>query len=70
MPSINRYMPVHGGRRIRTNTCEGSVSIADEAMREDAHGGGKWTQRATINLTREQAQKLIEQLTDQMAKNF
>lgn len=65
MPSINRTFPIHSERRIRTNTCEGSVSISVE----DSAGEGRWAQRATINLTREQAQKLIEQLTDQMAKH-
>ena len=66
MPSINRYLKIHSDRRVRTNTCEGSVGITNEECGTD----NRWHQTAAINLTREQAQKLIEQLTDQMAKNW
>ena len=65
MPSINRYLPIHGDRRLRLNTCEGSVGIADQIKDR-----GQWRTTASINLSREQAQEMIAQLTDQMAKNF
>ena len=66
MPSINRYLVIHGERRIRTNTCEGHVGIAEETMDDS----GRWNQTARINIDRAQAEKLIAQLSDQMAKNF
>lgn len=66
MPSVNRYVPIHEGRRLRVNTCEGSVGIVNE--QRDGHG--KWKTDAMINLSREDAERLIAQITDQMAKNF
>jgi hypothetical protein len=65
MPSINRYVEIHGQRRLRINTCEGEVGLTEEVKSD-----GRWTQSACINLNRAQAQNLIEQLADQMAKNF
>lgn len=66
MPSINRYVPIHDNRRLRLNTCEGSVGLADQQKDER----GQWRTTATINLSRENAETLIAQLSDQMAKNF
>lgn len=66
MPSINRYVPIHSMRRLRTNTCEGYVGVADEQH----DGDGKWKTITVLNLTRENAEALIATLTDQMAKNF
>lgn len=66
MPSINRTIQIHGLRRLRINTCEGSVGISDEALVK----GNRWEPQSQINMTREQAQELIAQLSDQMAKNF
>jgi len=66
MPSINRYIRIHGERRLRINTCEGHVGIADEQH----SGDGKWRTVTVINLSRENAEQLIAQLSDQMAKNF
>jgi hypothetical protein len=65
MPSINRYVEIHGERRIRLNTCEGHVGITEEVR-----DGGMWTTAAQININREQAERLIAQLTDQMAKHY
>lgn len=65
MPSINRYVEIHSERRIRINTCEGQVGLTEE-MKLD----GRWRQTAQINISREQAYRLIDRLTDQMAKNF
>lgn len=66
MPSINRTITIHAERRIRLNTCEGFVGISDE----NRMPGNRWQPTAQINMTREQAQELIAQLSDQMAKNF
>ena len=65
MPSINRYVEIHGQRRIRLNTCEGYVGLTEEVKTD-----GRWSQSAQISMNREQATNLIEQLADQMAKNF
>lgn len=65
MPSINRYVEIHSERRVRLNTCEGEVGITNEEKSD-----GRWRQTAQINLSREQAERLIAQLSDQMAKNF
>ena len=65
MPSINRYVEIHSERRIRLNTCEGSVGIANEEKSD-----GRWRQTAQINIDREQAERLIAQLSDQMAKHY
>jgi hypothetical protein len=66
MPSINSTIEIHANRRLRINTCEGHVSIADE----NRIPGNRWQSTASISVNREQAAKLIEQLSDQMAKNF
>lgn len=66
MPSINRTIQIHDARRLRLNTCEGQVHIVDE----ESTGKNRWYSMASISLTREQAQQLIDQLSDQMAKNF
>ena len=69
MPSVNRYVPIHGERRLRLNTCEGQVGIVEEIKVE-----GRWVINAAgpvcINLTRDQARALVAQLADQMEKNF
>lgn len=67
MPSINRYVEINKGRRVRLNTCEGAVGITDERYSEAER---RWHGTASINLDREQAERLIAQLADQMAKNF
>lgn len=66
MPSINSTIEIHANRRLRINTCEGQVSIAEE----NRIPGNHWQATASINVNREQAAKLIEQLSSQMAKNF
>lgn len=66
MPSINSYVPIHTERRLRINTCEGYVGIADEQH----NGDGKWKTVTVLNLSRENAELLVLQLKDQMAKNF
>jgi hypothetical protein len=66
VPSINRYVPIHSERRLRLNTCEGHVGIADEQH----NGDGKWKTVTVLNLSRENAEQLIAQLSDQMAKHY
>lgn len=66
MPSINRTIAIHADRRIRINTCEGSVGITDE----ERTSGNRWHPMASINMTREQAKSLVDTLADQMAKHF
>lgn len=66
MPSINSTIEINANRRLRINTCEGDVSIADE----NRIPGNRWQPTASISIKRDQAEQFIKQLSDQMAKNF
>ncbi len=65
MPSVNRTIGLRADRRIRINTCEGRVTIVDELMNK-----GKWRPYAAIHISREDAERLIAEMADQMSKNF